>query len=365
MGRKKNYKAPEGLVRQSKSQCWYIKCRVNGKLIYKSTRTSDIHRAELILSKVKVALLSLDSQVKQIVGRSIPFNELMKRYTNEVSSGKRSFRSDITNQKPLLKFFESRRIDTITRQNVYQFQDWRKNTPSERTGKPISGPSVNREIALLRHALKKAVRWGYIDQNPAEGIEGFPENKRDRYITDQEFEDIKKIAAARRESKHLSDIMDALYLTSQRKERILRLKWSQISLEDRTIRFEQVSRTKKVPFLLWINEPLYRLLLRLRSERSSMKVVGQYVFQKRDGSRLGSIKTTWAKCCAKANVNDVKINDIRHKAITDMVEAGFSLETVGRVAGHTEPSTTQRYTHLTVEATRAVLESLGKRVKVS
>ena len=62
-----------------------------------------------------------------------------------------------------------------------------------------------------------------------------------------------------------------------------------------------------------------------------------------------SIKTTWAKCCAKANVRDPKINDIRHKAITDMVQAGFPLETV--------PSTTQRYTHLTVDATKAAGKS--------
>ena len=76
MGRRKGYKAPEGLVKQKHSSHWYIKTRINGKLIYKSTKTSDIQKAELILAKVKVALLSLDSQVKQIIGKSIPFERI-------------------------------------------------------------------------------------------------------------------------------------------------------------------------------------------------------------------------------------------------------------------------------------------------
>ena len=96
-----------------------------------------------------------------------------------------------------------------------------------------------------------------------------------------------------------------------------------------------------------------------------MKVVGPFVFQKKDGSPFRSIKTTWGKCCKKAGVKDARIHDIRHKAITDMVQLGSSLEEAGRVAGHTEPSTTQRYTHLTIEATKAALESLGRKVKNS
>jgi site-specific recombinase XerD len=103
----------------------------------------------------------------------------------------------------------------------------------------------------------------------------------------------------------------------------------------------------------------------LKSERSLKKVVGPYVLQKKDGSPYKSIRTTWNNCCQKAGVENARINDIRHKAITDMVQAGFTLEFVGRVAGHTQPSTTQRYTHLAVEATKAALDSLGRKVKNS
>jgi len=360
MGRKKGYKAPQGLVKQKKSRNWYIKTKVGGKLIYKSTKTSDLRQAELILAKVKVALLSLDSQVREVIGKSIPFNELMRRYLSEVSLLKRSREADITNAKAPLLYFEGRKIDLITQQDIYQYQDWRKFQQTKH-GRPISGATINREIALIRHALKKAIRWGYIDQNPAQGIEGFSETKRDRYITDQEFEAIKKAARDHDKSRHLEDIVDVLYHTAQRSGRILALGWKQINLKERTITFEQVSQTKRVPQSIWINDPLLALLSKLRLKRGASKIVSSWVFHKDDGSPYRSIKTAWTTACRKAGVKDARIHDIRHKAITDMVKAGFSLEFVGRVAGHSTPSTTHRYAHLSVESTKAALESLGRK----
>jgi integrase len=227
------------------------------------------------------------------------------------------------------------------------------------------GATINREISLLRHAMRKAVRWGYIDRNPCEKIEGFTENKRERYIKDEEFKRIKDNARAHEESEHLADIADVLYYTAQRRERILTLKWTQIDLKERTITFEQTSKTKKVPSVLWINDPLHRLLSRLKSQRSTSKIIGPYVFQKADGSRFMSINRAWKTACKRAGVSDARVHDLRHKAITDMVRAGFSLEFVGRVAGHSTPETTQRYTHLGVNETKEALEALGRKAENS
>lgn len=366
MGRKKGYSAPEGLIRQKGSENWYIKTRINGKLIYKSTKTTDIPTAELILAKVKVALLSLDTRVKEIIGHSIPFPSLMKRYLDEVSMAKRSSESDRFRTPHLIEFFGDRKIDTITPQDVYKYQDWRKSQTSS-SGKSIMGPTINREVSLLRHAMRKAVRWGYVDRNPCEKIEGFPENKRERYISDDEFDSIKENARAHEESQHLVDIVDTLYYTAQRRERILALKWAQINLKERTITFEQTSRTKKVPLVIWISDPLQRLFSRLKIQRASSKVIGpySYVFQKADGTRYGSVNRAWNTACLRAGVSDAHVHDIRHKAITDMVKAGFSLEFVARVAGHSTPSTTRRYTHLSVNETRDALEALGRKAQNS
>jgi hypothetical protein len=51
-----------------------------------------------------------------------------------------------------------------------------------------------------------------------------------------------------------------------------------------------------------------------------------------------------------------------------MIAAGWGVPQVGRVVGHSNTSTTDRYTHLSVEVTKGPLDSLGKmaakRVKI-
>ena len=181
----------------------------------------------------------------------------MERYIKEVSSTKRSFESDKFRSKPLLNFLE---IVKLIRSQPKMFINTRigeKTRLSLNQINPFQAPTINREISLLRHAFKKAIRWGYLDQNPAQGIEGFSETKRERYITDNEFDGIKKVAEAHDNSQHLPHIMDTLYNTAQRSGRILNLKWPQIDLKERNITFEQVSKTKKVPSIIWINDPLY------------------------------------------------------------------------------------------------------------
>ena len=44
-----------------------------------------------------------------------------------------------------------------------------------------------------------------------------------------------------------------------------------------------------------------------------------------------------------------------------MGKRGYSLQEIAKVAGHSQISTTMRYTHLRAEDTREALESLGRR----
>jgi integrase len=69
----------------------------------------------------------------------------------------------------------------------------------------------------------------------------------------------------------------------------------------------------------------------------------------------------WNKACGSVNVKDATPRDIRHKAITDMKRAGFNDAIVGNVAGHSDPRTTKRYTHFSVEETKMPLEALVGR----
>ena len=69
----------------------------------------------------------------------------------------------------------------------------------------------------------------------------------------------------------------------------------------------------------------------------------------------------WRSCCERAKVRDARIHDIRHKALTDMAKKGYSLQEIAKAAGHTQISTTMRYTHIRAEDTKEALESLGQK----
>jgi len=359
MGRKKKYKAPQGLIKMPGSPYWWIVW----KNIRKSTGIplADITKATILLLEVQKRWYEKQDKIKEILGQSIPFSKLIERYLAEISPGKKSNRSDKTNSNHPLKYFGARPIDGIKPQDIYKYFEWRREQKSEQTKKSVSGPTMNREKSLISDAFSKAIRWGYVEGNPVAQVEGFRENKRDRYITDEEFDAIRKAASSIPRAKHLLDIMETLYHTGQRSGRILDLKWSQVDLKERKIILGESSSKKGVPDEIWINQPLFEILSRLKAERGLQKVVGPYVFQKSNRKPYRSLKTTWKTCCEKAKVTDARIHDIRHKAITDMGKKGYSLQEIAKVAGHSQISTTMRYTHLRAEDTKEALESLGRK----
>jgi integrase len=359
MGRKKKYKAPQGLVKMPGSPFWWIVW----KDIRKSTGIpiTDITKATILLLEVQKKWYEKQEKVKEILGESIPFSKLIERYLKEISPGKKSSRSDKTNSNYPLKYFGARPIEGIKPQDIYKYFEWRKEQKSERTKKTVSGATMNREKSLISDAFSKAIKWGYVEGNPLAQVEGFRENKRDRYITDQEFEAIKEGARSIPNAHHLPEIMDVLYHSAQRSGKIFRLKWSQIDLAERRIFLGESTSTKKVPDEIWVNQALLELLSRLKARRGLQKIVGPYVFQKRNGKPYRSVKTAWKTCCEKAKVKDARIHDIRHKSLTDMAKKGYSLQEIAKVAGHTQITTTMRYTHLRAEDTREALESLGRK----
>lgn len=362
MGRKKTgYRAPEGLIKRKGSPYWWIRIRWKGKDINKSTRVplENITRATIILREVQKGLLERDERAREILGQSVPFRELAERYLKEVSPGKRSGRSDKTNSICPIKYFGERRIDMIKKIDIYKYMEWRKVQISERKKRPVSGSTINREVSFIGACMKKAVPWGYIERSPVEEIERQKEKKRKRYITDREFDGIKAEARKIEKAKHLPDMVDFLYYTGLREGRMLTLRWSQVNFEDRFMTFEEGMGNKEVPERVWINDRLYSLLMKLKRERGLQKVVGPYVFQKRDGTRFKSVRKAWATACSRAKVENAKIHDIRHKTASDLGDLGFTPTQIAIVLAHSSTATTDRYTHL--QAIKIMLESLGNR----
>jgi len=80
------------------------------------------------------------------------------------------------------------------------------------------------------------------------------------------------------------------------------------------------------------------------------------------GKPLQDIKKFWKAAIAKAGVGDYRLHDNRHTHASHLVSSGLSLEIVGRLLGHTNPTTTKRYAHIADDPLRAAAERFGAKV---
>jgi site-specific recombinase XerD len=55
-------------------------------------------------------------------------------------------------------------------------------------------------------------------------------------------------------------------------------------------------------------------------------------------------------------------HDNRHTYASHLVSSGLSLETVGRLLGHTTTTTTKRYAHLADDPLRAATDRFGSKI---
>ncbi len=81
------------------------------------------------------------------------------------------------------------------------------------------------------------------------------------------------------------------------------------------------------------------------------------------GQPLTEIKKFWKSVCAEAELDAVRIHDLRHTFASSLVSRGISLHIVGRLLGHTQPQTTARYAHVDDAALRAATEGFGAIVE--
>ncbi|WP_369807130.1 tyrosine-type recombinase/integrase [Ancylobacter radicis] len=68
------------------------------------------------------------------------------------------------------------------------------------------------------------------------------------------------------------------------------------------------------------------------------------------------MKRFWEDVRAKAELPAVRIHDLRHTFASLLVSGGMTLPMIGKLLGHTQVQTTQRYAHLLDGPLRSGLE---------
>jgi site-specific recombinase XerD len=83
-----------------------------------------------------------------------------------------------------------------------------------------------------------------------------------------------------------------------------------------------------------------------------------------EGKPLQDIKRFLEDVRTKADLPAVRIHDLRHTFASLLVSGGMTLPMIGKLLGHTQVQTTQRYAHLLDDPLRAGLEHVGDLLRV-
>lgn len=326
-----------------KNNKWFIDIYVNGRRIRKSVSTSK-REAEKVLIKMKSDTLHRKYALPR--DEKIRFSYFAMVYVERVSiPSKSSSRTDIVLLRNLIPYFGDLYLHEISDYHFEQYRNIRVKQKVKNKNKLVSPTTINREGALLRSILNKAVQWGVLSFNPIKKISMFREEPKERILTENEINLLVRSAGI--PLKHI--ILVALN-TGMRKGEILNLQWNQVNLDHGfvTVQKTKSRKLRRIP----LNGSMKRLFSQLYLNRDGQ----DYVFENPDtGEPYQDIKNSWCSLLRRTGIKDFRFHDLRHCFATYALLNGGDLISLKETLGHENITTTSRYTKALLEGQRKLV----------
>lgn len=355
MPRKRKTRDRDGLYRRKDSPYWWASLTdASGRRTRRSTGTADRKEAEAILAKWRLEAHRERHWDEQ---PSRTFDEVLLAYLQGPGAEKRSADRDKLSARHLYSLFSGSEMSVITFADIRRYTDWRLNAG-------VQPATVNRELALLSAAINHARNeLGWDIPNPVRGRKLKEPEGRVRWITWEEAATLIEAAEQNTMAPHLADFIRLALHTGCRRGELLGLEWSRVNLQAGLIHLEarhtKAKKRRSVP----INAVAHEAIMNRLRFKAKHCPDSQWVFCKKDGSRIGDVKKSFATACRKAGIEDFRIHDLRHTCAAWLVSAGAPLAEVRDLLGHASVTMTERYAHLSPENVRAAVTLLEKEGK--
>lgn len=299
------------------------------------------------------------SKDKQEARNAFTLAELASRYLTEyaaprkkpsgVKQDERNIRLQIL---PALR--KNRKAGDITRQDVIKMMNGLKNMPG----------AANRARAVLSKMMELAEVWGIrpANSNPCRHVKKYPENKRERFLNAEEFkrlgETLSEAEQQNIEPPYAIAAFRLLIFTGCRRGEILSLRWDNVDWDHQCLR---LTDSKTGPKVVHLNAPALELLQNIERKEGSPWVISG----RKPGKHLVDVKGPWRRIREKAGLEGLRIHDLRHSFASIGAVGGVPLQMVGMLLGHTQTSTTERYSHLAPDPVKAANEMIGERISAA
>lgn len=234
------------------------------------------------------------------------------------------------------RFFFDKLVADVQYSDVERFRAWLFRLP-KRNGGQRSIADVNQHLRKLRRVFSVAIEHGWLNVSPFARGRGLiitsAEIERATVISVSDEIRLLEVCVGRR--AHLRPLIIFAIETAARRNELLSLTWNNVDIERRIITLSQgttkVLRERSVP----ISRRLAATIADMRINRLFHPATP--VFQKID------FKRAWRTATRAAGLDGLRFHDLRHTAITRMIDAGISPPIVMKISGHSQQKTFLRY----------------------
>jgi integrase len=297
-----------------------------------------------------------DPAAERNAARNAPTLEAFAdRYMTEYAEGQKKPRT-VTEDKRLLRLhilpaLGRLRLVDIGKADVARFHSSMRAVPV----------AANRALALLSAIMGWAERVGERpdNSNPCRHIDKNKEKSRERFLSAEELARLGD-ALATAETAGLVDwrsvsLVRLLLFTGARLSEILTLRWDWIDLSTGIARLPDSKTGAKNLFL---SAPALELLAGLPRVAANPYVLPG----DRAGAPFVGAQKPWQRIRATVGLEDVHLHDLRHSFASVGVAGGDSLFVVGKLLGHRQSATTERYAHLAPDPATAAADRMGGKI---
>ena len=244
----------------------------------------------------------------------------------------KTWQEEIKNFERYLSRWQHRKLSSITRDEVQRLHI--------RLGNENGKTTANRTLELLRVIYNKVITWElYEGKNPASSIERFKLPSRDRFLQEDELKRFFE-ALKTEENETARDFFLMCLFTGARKSNVLAMAWNDIDFNNCTWRISETKNGK--PHVV----PLVPAAVRVLNERYRLSK-SVYVFPGRDeGHHLVNPNKVWRRILKRADIQDLRIHDLRRTMGSYQAKTGTSLPIIGKSLAHQDVKTTSVYARL-------------------
>jgi len=250
--------------------------------------------------------------------------DIIERFIRDViplrqSGDIEAFRLGMTCRHPIA----SKRLVEINNSDLCSYRDQRLRQVKRNT--------LVREFGLLRTVVSTAINeWGVVVDNPLSSFHIKREpDQRLRRVSEEELQQLLHTEC---HNPHTKPIVLLALETAMRLGELLSLKWSRVDLDKG---FVELQKTKNGHGRI---VPLTGAAL---SVLGDLERDGDVVFP----VKPDTLKQSWVRLVKRADISDLRFHDLRHEAISRLLEKGLTIPEAASVSGHKTASMLMRYAH--------------------